>query len=377
MTHRHRKRHHVSRALLISILSIALPSLAAEKLELPEGFPLWQKSARVRVGVGYKDNVTLSSFDPQGSAFEVTSAELMLFRLPWNNWQFSLLAVGSDARYFDDSVGVDSEQNAAVSSELSWFLGRGWKSSSTLQYIYINQVMDVSTTYGVSTRNQVLGHGLTFKEGVRKDFAPWWAEATLSGSRYFFQKPLDDYYQFGPLLRLGRYYGHGSEISLQYQFMPLDYDTREQTDSAGTPIAGTHLRYSVQALEVSWQHCWDEQRRWRNQTRLGVEFSEDNGSGYYDYGAWRFAEQLRYRVSKWEASLQASVVYYDFPNQQIEIWDSPQRHRTSLNLTLRAERELSKHWRVYLACDYEKSLSNLATEEYDATTFSSGIECSF
>lgn len=377
MTHRHRKRHRVSRALLISILSIALPSLAAEKLELPEGFPLWQESARVRVGLGYKDNVTLSSFDPQGSAFEITSAELMLFRLPWNNWQFSLMAVGSDARYFDDSVGVDSEQNAAVSSELAWFLGRDWKSSSTLQYLYINQVMDVSTTYGVSTRNQVLGHGLTFKEAVRKDFSPWWTEVTLSGSRYFFQQPLDDYYQFGPLLRLGRYYGHGSEISLQYQFTPLDYDTREQTDSSGTPIAGTHLCYSVQSLELSWQHCWDEQRRWRNHTRVGVEFSEDNGSGYYDYAAWRLAEQLRYRVSKWEASVQASLAYYDFPNQQIEVWNSPQRHRTSLNLTLRAERELAKHWRVYLACDYEKSFSNLAAEEYDATTFSSGVECAF
>lgn len=377
MTHRHRKRHHVSRALLISILSIALPSLAAERLELPEGFPLWQKSARVRVGVGYKDNVTLSSFDPQGSPFEITSAELMLFRLPWNNWQFSLMAVGSDARYFDDSVGVDAEQNAAVSSELAWFFGRGWKSSSTLQYAYINQVMDVSTTYGVSMRNQVRGHGLTFKEGVRKDFSPWWAEVTLSGSRYFFEEPLDDYYQFGPLLRLGRYYGHGSEISLQYQFSPLDYDTREQTDRAGKPMTGTSLRYSVQAVELSWQHCWDEQRRWRNLSRVGFESSEDNGSGYYDYGAWRATEQLRYRVPEWEISVQASVAYYRFPHQPAGLDDPSRRHRTSLNLTFRGERELSKHWRVYLACDYEKSFSNLDAEEYDASTFSSGIECAF
>ncbi len=351
--------------------------LAAEKLELPEGFSLWQKSAHVRVGLGYKDNVTLSSFNPQGSAFEMTSVDAMLFRLPWNDWQLSLMAVGSDARYFNRSLGIDTEQNAAVSGELAWFLGNGWKSVSSLQYLFINQVMDVSATYGTSLRQQVFGHGLTFKEGLRKDVAPWWGELTLAGSRYWFHEPLDDYWQAGPQLTLGRYYGHGSEASLSYQAMPLSYDTREQTALSGVSIPGTNLRYLPQSLELAWQHVWDARRRWRCLTRLGLESSRDNGSGYYDYNQYRIAEQLRYRAQTWEVSAQAALAYYDFPNQAVSLTDPSQRHRTSIHLTLRAEKSLSKHWRVYAIYDYERSLSNQAVEEYDANTASVGIEFAF
>lgn len=364
-------------ALGLFVFGKAGSLLAAEKLELPEGFSLWQKAAHLRVGVGYKDNVTLSSFNPQGSAFEILSLDAMLYRLPWNDWQFSLMAVGSDARYFNHDTGIDAEQNAAVSSEFAWFMGRGWKSVSTLQYVFINQVMDVSATYGTTVRQQVFGHGIIFKEGVRRDVGRWWGELSLSGSRYCFREPLDDYWQASPRLTLGRYYGSGSEVSVSYQAAPLLYDTREETDLTGTPIPGTDLRYLTQTADLSWLHFWDTKRRWRSSTRLAFESNQDNGSGYYDYTQYRVVEQLRYRASSWEVSAQASLAYYDFPNQPVSLTDPTERHRTGLHLTLRGEKRLSKHWSVYAAYDYERSFSNLEVERYQANLGSGGVEFAF
>jgi hypothetical protein len=368
------------RTLAVALLFAAggaVRARAAEKLELPEGFPLWQKSAAIQVGLGYKDNVTLSSFDPQASSFAAASVDAALFRLPWNNWQVSLLAMASDTRYWDRSVGVDTEQTAAVSGEFAWFVGKGWKSVSTLQYVFLNQVMDVSATYGVSVPQQVFGHALTVKQGVRKEAGLGWAGLDLWGTRSWFREPLDDSWQVGPQLILGRYYGHGSELSLSYQIAPLAYDTREQTDARGAPIAGTHLRYLPQTVELVWQHGWGEPRRWRNTLRLSYEANRDNAAGYYDYRMYRVGEQLRYRAGRWEVSGVASVAYYDFPQQAVGLDDPRARHRTSVHLGLRGERSLSKHWRVYAFYDHERSLSNLEVEQYEANTVSGGIEVAF
>ncbi len=364
-------------ALSLFFVLGAAASMSAEKLELPEGFSLWQRSAHLRVGAGYKDNVTLSHFDPPSSAFEMASADVMLFRLPWNGWDFSLMGVASDVRYFRESIGVDAEQNAAVSSQLGWFMSEGWKSTTALQYVFINQVMDVSAVYGAAVREQVHGHGITLTEGVRRDAAPWWAELSLLGSLYYFRQPLDDYWQAGPRISLGCYYGHGSEIGLSYQAFPQAYDSREQTDPTGAPVPGTRLRYWSQQAELSWQHNWDEQRRWRSITRCGFEHNQDNGSGYYDYLQYRIAEQLRYRAAGWDFSVQGALAYYDFPRQALSLTDPRLRHRTSIHLTVRGEKSLSKHWRICAAYDYERSLSNQQAEQYRANTASAGVDFEF
>ncbi len=364
-------------ALMLFSLGEGSLLCASEKTELPEGFPLWQKSVQLRAGLGYKDNVTLSSFDRQDSAFETLSADAMLFRLPWNNWQVSLMAVGSDTRYLDRSILVDKEQNAAVSGEFAWFLGRGWKSLSTLQYVFLNQVMDVSTTYGASSPQQVFGHLLSFKEGARKDAGAWWAELDLSGVRGWFREPLDDYWQAGPGLALGRRHGHDSEIALSYQLSPLTYDQREQTDLAGMPLLDTRLRYMTQTLELAWRQSLDSRSRWCNTLRLGLEANRDNGAGYYDYTQYRITEQIRFRAAGWDLSALASAVHYEFPRQPISLDDTRSRHRTSILVGLRGEKTLSQRWRVYVAYDFEQSLSNLNLDRYKANTVSGGVAFAF
>lgn len=98
---------------------------------------------------------------------------------------------------------------------------------------------------------------------------------------------------------------------------------------------------------------------------------------YYNYAQYQIAEQLRCRALSWEVSAQLSLARYDFPNQPVSLTDPSQRHRTSVHVTLRGEKRLSKHWSAFAAYNYVRSLSNQAVEQYDANTASAGIEFAF
>lgn len=352
-------------------------TVEAEKLELPPGISLWNKSVSLRANLGYKDNVALSSAGSSGGAFETAGFDLLVFRLPWDNWQFNFFASGSDTRYFDQSVGVNTEQSAAASGQLTWFLGSGWKSLSTVHYTYLNQVLDVSATTQTQIRQQVLGHTVTGRQGVRKDFGLYWAEANLAISRNFFGSPLDDYWQGGPQLTLGRRYGQESEVSLGYQIQEAPFDSFEQARLDGTLISGTPLEFRVQSVELAWQHHWDAQRRWRSSTRLSAQWNRDNGPGYYDYFRYRLAEQLRYRAATWQVNGQLSVMQYDFDRRTVSATDLKTQRRTPFLLSLRGEKRLSKSWKLYANYDYERSLSNVAVQRYEANVGVAGIEYAF
>ncbi len=373
----HPTPRNVLEAFFLFWVCVGAIRVEAEKLELPPGISLWNMSTSLRTGLGYKDNVTLSSIDSKGSAFEATGLDLLVFRLPWNNWQLNFFASGSDTRYFERSVGVDTEQSAAASVQLTWLLGNGWKSLSTVQYSFLNQVLDVSATTQTQIRQQVLGHTVTGRQGVRKDFSPYWAEATFGVSRNFFGRPLDYYWQGGPQLTVGRSYGHGSDVSLRYQIEEAQFDTFEQTRLDGTLIAGAPLEFRIQSLELAWQHHWDTQRRWRSSTRLSAQLNRDNGPGYFDFLEYRAAEQLRYRATTWEASAQVSVTQYDFDRRTLSAADPTKQSRTPILFSLRGEKRLSKSWKMYASYDYERSVSNVELERYGSNIGLAGIEYAF
>ncbi|MBI5384790.1 MAG: hypothetical protein HZA90_08880 [Verrucomicrobia bacterium] len=351
---------------------------AADKLELPPALSLWHESATLRAGVGYKDNVTLSASEPRGSAFEQAGLDLMVFRLPWNDWQFSFFSSANDARYFDQTIGIDTEQNAAASTQFTWLPGRNWKSLTTLQYTYMNQVLDVLTTLRVaSTRQQVLWHAVTARQGWRKDFAPYWIEASFGAGRNLLNFPLDDFWQGGPQLAVGRSYGYGSEVSLTYQAQRSFFDTYKQAQVDGSLLPDTSLEFTVQNAEINWQHQWDARRRWRTTTRLSFEMNQDNGPGYFDYRLYRLTEQLRYSRGTWMLSAQASLGHYDFLHRAIAVGSPETTSRTTVLLNVRGEKKLSQHWKVYATYDHEHSLSNLESERYSANVALAGVEFSF
>ena len=50
---------------------------------------------------------------------------------------------------------------------------------------------------------------------------------------------------------------------------------------------------------------------------------------------------------------------------------------TIVNITLRGERKLGKHWGLFAEYEYEQSLSNRALDEYRASRVSGGVDVEF
>ena len=339
--------------------------------------PLWNYSTELRGGFGYKDNVLLSRTNAQGSAFWMSGAEAMIFRLPTHGWHFHFFTDASDVRYFD-SPSVDNEQTAIASAQLGKDLGHGWKSTLGLNYLFQNQVFDFSDVYtNQSSVGQIVGHTLAPRWAARKAMGQLWIEGEFSGTRQWLEEPLDGYWQFGPRAAIGCGWGHGSELTFSYQYSRLDYNSRDQVDASGGTLTNTALALSSHATELSLTHFWDENRRWQTIACLVYEANRHNGSGFYDYDHYRVSQQIRYRDERWEITARARLGHFDYSTQTVSDPNKASRRKTMLNLSLRAECKLAKHFKVHASYLWDRSVSNLDFDDYTASTVLGGLALTF
>ncbi len=349
--------------------------------EIPDDafhIPLWEPSFNVRAGFGYKDNVLLSGTNPEDSPFWTAGGDVMLFRLPTGGWWFHCFASADNVGYFDSSTEVDNEQVAVVATQLARDLGRDWRTGLGFNYLFQNQVFDVTATQtNQFTIGKVLGHNVTGRWFARKETKSWWAEAEANLTRQWLDEPLDHFWQTGPRVVAGHTYGREADVSLSYQWLHTVYDTRPQVDPEGYAVPDTELRFQTHAVELAWRHAWDQRRQWQTTAKAAFEANQDNGSGYFDYWLYRLAAQAKYRLPAWEFSAHARVGYYDYPVQTVSPADPALRHKTLLALGARAERSLAKHWKIFATYAYDRSLSNLDFDHYQANTASAGVNFDF
>src|SRR5262245_9202642 len=91
--------------ILFSDGAHSAPAAAEDPLEK---LSIWSKSFNLRSGPGYKDNVLLSSVNPQGRAFVGTGVEAFLLRLAADGTQFYFFVSGEDIEYLNrDPVGSE------------------------------------------------------------------------------------------------------------------------------------------------------------------------------------------------------------------------------------------------------------------------------
>ena len=132
--------------------------------------------------------------------------------------------------------------------------------------------MDVSVTEPTLATIPVEGHGLGLREGIRHDFADeYWVSLELPVKRQFFRQPLDDYWDYGLRIALGKSYGNKSELSVSYDLAERAYDQEQLRMTDGTPIPGTHRKSLQQEVRLNWKHYWDAQSHWRTYSRQSVE----------------------------------------------------------------------------------------------------------
>jgi hypothetical protein len=357
----------------VAVEETNLPPMDLSDLEIR----LWQGEVEVRGGLGYKDNITLSSTDPQSSAFWLSGLEALAFRLPAGGWQFSAFLEAADFRYFD-APEIDNEQQVMAVCEATRDLGKEWSGTLGFNYLFQNQVFDFSTTYtNQASIGQIVGHTLTPRVRVRKEMGSFWVETDLNLTRQFLQSPLDNFWLFDPGFALGHLLGSRGELRLAYRWSWLDYDTRLQVDSAGIAIPDSSLALQGHVMELVWRQAWDEKKRWQTSTRAGVNLTDDNGSGFYDFRSYRLVEELRFRDVSWDVRLGARISHYQYPHQSVSRTDPSNRERTVVTAYARAERTLTKHFSAFADYSWDNSISNLSFDDYQASVVFGGIAANF
>jgi hypothetical protein len=343
--------------------------------------PLWDYDVEIRASAGYKDNLLLSHNHPEGSAFIATGTDLSLWRISPDQMQVFFFLMGDDTRYLQSSTDPNEDFWVAT-ARLMKPLNTNWLGQINLQYVYEDQVVDASITETNLTPLKATGHIIKAAPSLRRILPHrFWIEGEFAIDRDFFHAPLDNFWQYGPKLTLGRDYKNRSRIELSQTLDWRDYDTRNQTDTTGATIPGTHLTFTRYEVELALHHNWDDARTWRSNTRLLFGINRDNGSGYFDFERYLFSQDLRYVAPKWEIRAQGKVMYYNYDVQTTapatisagtqEMFS--RRVRTEYILELRAERALTKHLKAFATFERDEAFSNRAFDEFSANTVSAGL----
>lgn len=348
-----------------------------QELDLPEE-PLslspWFHEVTLRSAAGYKDNVALSAVSPTASPFISTGFEGILSRLSTGGPSLDLFAIFDDIRYLS-AESVEKEQIGLFSAKVKQDLEGGWQGSFAFDYVYSDQVLDVSITEADLNTLQVQSHGFSMRPGLRFDVSSrLWTEAEFGIERQIFAETLDNTWEIGPKLIVGVGYGHKSEVTLSYQSESRNYDTDPRLDDVGTAIAGPRRAFSQQEVRLTWRHYFDEARRWRSVVKGGYKWNEDNAAGYFNYTKAFGGLQLLYQAKSWQVRGEARFAAYSYSVQTVGT-DKRYRHEAILNF--RAEKQLKKFVKAFAEYEHELTDSNDVFEQYTVNIFTAGLNWIF
>lgn len=349
----------------------------AQPVELLPLLPQWDYAFTLRAGGGFKDNVALSHFAPESSAFVSAGAEAIISRLYLDGSQFNLFLSGEDRQYLAP-VSVDNEQLAFGQAQLKKLWSEGSEASLALEYLYQNQIVDVSVTETIREAVEAVGHTATVRPGFRQNLdSVLWFALELPVTRQLFEAPLDDYWDFGTKFTLGQDLGNKSSLTLSYQPSYIPYDNADQIAADGTPISDTHRAFFQSTLQLTWRHYWDAAQHWRTTARAGCRVNDDNGTGYFNFAQVYGFGEVRYRTRAWEVSADAKLSFYHYNVQTVSTTDLSKRERQELFVNLRFERKLYKSLSFVAAYEYEQVFSNDTLETYSVNTVGGSLQWEF
>lgn len=363
-----------SRLALVGLSVLAWPSgaLSASAQESTNAPPLavWDVSTTASTGGGYRGNVLLSSFQPEGSSFIEMTADFSAIRLSETGSTLTLFVLGELRRYLE-SEEAPNEGFLYALARVEKPDGMQNTIGGEFAYLYQNQVLDASETEQVFRRLGVTGHSLSLKPGWEHELSEEWTFSLVGAAvRQIYEAELDDYWEGLARIELAHAYGFRSSVALAYELRHRFYDTRVQYDLTATPISGSDLVYRYHEIAGEWRHYWAPDRRWRTTLKAGFLRNDDNGAGYFDYDRVQLSAQTRWRQGPWEATAQARVGWYWYPNQVVL---EDERNRAFYALDARIEFQIDTHWLLYAAAAREWNLSNNPLEEYNDWFASGGI----
>ncbi len=362
-------------------------NLIPENMKLWTESMLWDEQISLSSGLGYNNNVLLSAFHPQGSAFFINGLDLMVLRVPLDGWQVVGAVTGDDIRYWHDA-GANEEDSFISSLRVERDLPDGWQAGLEARGLYENQVLNVTSSGGLPTNTLVKGYGITGMPSLRKDLvAGLWLKLEVPVTRWYFEAPLDDYWELGPVVTAGHNFGERADVTLSYGASYQLHDEWVALDAYGRPLPQL-LEIFQQQVELAWHQYWDSRQRWRSSTRLIFADNEDNGGGWFNYHQYQAVEDLRWQTPDWKITGSAQLAYDDYPVQTIAPHNPQTLYLNLLDASLEVERRLFKGLKVFGKVEYQRAVSNqigldpMTNEtgragDYSGTTVSGGVRWEF
>jgi hypothetical protein len=359
--------------LLVLLALFSIPCAADEVTNISPS-SVWDTSARVTTGSGYRDNILRTSIAPESGAFFNTAADASFIRLADNDAYLSFFILADDTRYLDVPA-VEYEQFFSGAAQAVMPVGPLDELGGQFGYLYQHQVVDLSEDGTAVTRMLVDGHSYTLRPHWKHTLGGGWAvRFEVSGLRQLYGGDLSDYWDAAAAGSLIRTYGNRSEISIISQSKHIWYDSRKETDRFGVAITNTDLVFLQNEIGCEWRHNWDKARQWRTTSKFSYMVNQDNGSGFFDYDRLLLKQQLRWKNSRWEVKTNARFSWYNYPVKRM---GAESLERSSMLFDARVERRLGQRWLTYLFAEREWSMSNDLRDRYNTWMAGGGVGFEF
>ena len=338
--------------------------------------PVWEKLISIRTLGGYKDNVLLSTQETDSSPFVGMSLEAISWRPVGVDGEFRAFLVG-EHRQFLDAAELEQEQTLVAQLQYEHHLGLEWTVRTPAEYLYVDQILDVSATEEVVRAVRVLGHILALRPALQRHWVPGTLELELSGMRQIYADPLDPSWEMGTQLKWEQNFSGWSRGDIGYGFGQTWYDEEPERTGGGELIPGTRRRMQRHDLALGLVQEWGMRKDWRLTVLASGRYATDLGSGYYDYVRPAAGLRLRYRRGPWLAESRIRFRHYHYLSQAASETGGGLRRRAEVLAEVRGERELLPWLRVFAALQHEETFANRRFEEYSVNTVSGGLEVSF
>lgn len=325
--------------------------------------PKWTGSATLHAGVGYRDNLLLSSTNPEKSGFVRAGLESLLWHVPQERIDYFGFINAERTQYFSGE-SVNHEAQAFVGAEWRYRAGDVFSATIDGQGYYLDQIFDTSdtSTTRVVTELQVTGGKLA--PTLHWAFLPTlWLEGRFAGTRETYRDGLNNARLTEPRLQLGWAPNDRFELTATASEQHRHFDQRPRYTVSGKVDEGI-LVVHERELEAQAKVVVGASRHWTSRTRGGGFTYKDNGSGYLNYGEHHVAQEFEWEAGDWLVHCEGEARRKDY---DIQIENHPGRlpgkdvHREIKDeyaAELRIERKLSSHWTLYAEMTWERCRSN-------------------
>ena len=335
----------------------------------------WQASQSAQISFGYTDNLMLSAFAPQQSAFGQASAELLLLRATQRGWAFSGFFQGNQKRFQD--------QDAESRQQSGWFgrVGARWDPLPALSlgasasYFGENSVIDLSESAAsrlvVLTRVQ----GRSATANVRIALTPSLAFVVAARpSRNDYRTFSGDFAAREHTARLEWQISRRIVAGLDWREQRRDYVDRCNYTAGGRALQGTHLSFWQSGGDANLTLLLDANGQRRLTLSAGQSRNQDRASGYFDYRQNRGGVLVDWSAGSWRFSLDGQFKRDVFSVQTGGIGIAPPaRLSAHLQTEIRVERSLSRRWSLFGTLGRDDFGGNLDEFNYMADSTSFGL----